>query len=487
MGNMLELPEYVDGVPNLSGSQELIASAMSRNQVFLPESSIDWPNVKSAFAIALHMHQPIIPDPDQPLAEAEEISNLEHMMRHPNTGDNHNAKVFHSCYKRMGDFIPELLKGGKQPRCMLDYSGTLLHGMRKMKLDDVFDALRTVTCEPRYRRCVEWLGSAWGHAVAPSTPIQDYRLHVQAWQHFFAAVFGLEAMGRIRGFSPAEMALPNHPDVFYQFVKTLKDCGYRWVLVQEHTVEHVEDGSGLKFPHRPHRLIAKNSSGETLAITAIIKTQGSDTKLIGQMQPYYEALGLNRINLGGKSVPPLVTQIADGENGGVMMNEFPEKYKQVITESSDSATPAVNVTEYLEYLDSLGVKEDDFPAVQPIFQHHIWKRFKDGAGPEALEKVISQLKKGDWRFHMEGGSWTNNISWVKGYEKVLKPIEQASVLFNEKVLAKGVSPAEPRFRKALYYLLLSQTSCYRYWGEGVWADYGRELCRRTIEILKRDL
>ncbi len=205
------------------------------------------------------------------------------------------------------------------------------------------------------------------------------------------------------------------------------------------------------------------------------------------MQPYYEALGLNRINLGGKSVPPLVTQIADGENGGVMMNEFPEKYKQVITESSDSATPAVNVTEYLEYLDSLGVKEDDFPAVQPIFQHHIWKRFKDGAGPEALEKVISQLKKGDWRFHMEGGSWTNNISWVKGYEKVLKPIEQASVLFNEKVLAKGVSPAEPRFRKALYYLLLSQTSCYRYWGEGVWADYGRELCRRTIEILKRDL
>lgn len=483
---MTKIPEYVGKVPNLCGSQDIIASAMNKNQVFLPASRIDWDNVKSAFAIALHMHQPIIPDPDEELTEAEEISNLDYMMKHPNTGDNHNAPVFRRCYKRMGDFIPELLKEGKQPRCMLDYSGTLLHGMRKMGLDDVFERLKKITCDSRYRGCVEWLGSAWGHAVAPSTPTQDYRLHVAAWQHFFAALFGLEALGRIRGFSPAEMALPNHPDVFYQFVKTLKDCGYRWVLVQEHTVEHVEDGSGLKYPHRPHRLIAKNSSGETLSITAIIKTQGSDTKLIGQMQPYYEALGLKRIDLGGKSAPSLVTQIADGENGGVMMNEFPGKYKDAIKECSGTTTPAVNVTEYLEYLDSLGVKEEDFPAIEPIFQHHIWKRFKDGAGPEAMEGLISKLQKEDYRFHVEGGSWTNNISWVKGYEKVLKPMEQASALFSEKVLDKGVNPAEPRFRKALYHLLLTQTSCYRYWGEGVWADYGRELCRRTIEILNTE-
>jgi hypothetical protein len=29
-------------------------------------------------------------------------------------------------------------------------------------------------------------------------------------------------------------------------------------------------------------------------------------------------------------VPPLVTQIADGENGGVMMNEFPPKFFDVV-------------------------------------------------------------------------------------------------------------------------------------------------------------
>ena len=35
------------------------------------------------------------------------------------------------------------------------------------------------------------------------------------------------------------------------------------------------------------------------------------------MQPWYEARGLDRTTLGGRNVPPLVTQIADGENGGV--------------------------------------------------------------------------------------------------------------------------------------------------------------------------
>ena len=41
----------------------------------------------------------------------------------------------------------------------------------------------------------------------------------------------------------------------------------------------------------------------------------------------------------------------------------------------------VNVTEYLEYLFSLGMKEEDFPALQPILQFRIWEHFKPGDGP----------------------------------------------------------------------------------------------------------
>jgi len=430
------------------------------------------------------MHQPLIPAGGPDLGTAAVIGNLQHMRDFGNDEARYNAGIFAWCYKRMGEFIPQLIHEGKQPRVMLEYSGCLLHGLRTMGLDDVIDSLQSITCDPRYRRAVEWLGAAWGHSVAPSTPVQDYRLHVRAWQHHFAAIFGLEALSRVRGFSPAEMALPNHPDVCYEFVKTLKECGYRWVLVQEHTVERVEDGGALRQPHVPHRLVARNSRGQIESITAIIKTQGSDTKLVAQMQPYYEAKGLSRTSVANKSIPPLTAQIADGENGGVMMNEFPSKFLEVMREASGSDTPPVNVTEYLEYLDTLGIREQDFSAIQPIMQKRIWDRFQGQSGREALDKVIEELRKEDGRFHMEGGSWTNNLSWVRGYGNVLGPMEQASALFAEKT--RGIDPSDHRYRNALYYLLMTQTSCFRYWGSGIWTDYARELCRRTVAILQHD-
>jgi hypothetical protein len=370
----------------------------------------------------------------------------------------------------MGELIPQLLGEGSQPRIMLEYSGTLLHGLRRACLDDVFDALRPLTCDPDLRQAVEWLGCPWGHAVVPSTPVQDYRLHVRAWQHHFAAIFGLEALGRVRGFSPAEMALPNHPDVAYAFVRTLNDCGYRWLLVQEHTVE-LPDGRPLERPHLPHRLVATSSAGDTAEIVAVVKTQGSDTKLVAQMQPYYEAKGLSRLELAGRRVPPLVTQIADGENGGVMMNEFPPKYLEVVRECSASRTPMLNVTEYLEQLFASGIEPGDLPAIQPMYQHRIWQQLAPGDGPDRLADVIEQLRLDDSRFHVDGGSWTNDLSWVRGYDQVLVP---------------SVPADDPRYRKALFHLLAAETSCYRYWGEGVWTDYGAELSRRVADLLAQD-
>jgi hypothetical protein len=283
------------------------------------------------------------------------------------------------------------------------------------------------------------------------------------------------------------MALPNHPDVAYEYVKTLKECGFEWVLVQEHSVEQPGNGQGPSQKHLPHRLVCRNSKGESVSIIAIIKTQGSDTKLVAQMQPYYEAVGLSRWDFAGKKVPPLVTQIADGENGGVMMNEFPGKYLEVARESSGSNVPLINVTEYLEHLAAMGIIEKDFPELVPLFQKRIWDNFKGGEGPEKLAKVIEDLKKKDGRFNMDGGSWTNNISWVKGYENVLGPMEKASALFYEKVIKPGVPTDSPAYRKALFFLLASQTSCYRYWGQGIWTDYGREIIRRCIEVINHDI
>jgi hypothetical protein len=442
--------------------------------------------VDSAFAVALHMPQPLIPAGGAELRSAAIVSNLQWMLEHPDIGDNHNAAAFRWCYQRMGELVPQLLAEGMQPRIMLEYSGTLLEGLRRMGAGDVLEALDRLTCDPSVRHAVEWLGCPWGHAVASSTPVQDYRLHVRAWQHHFAALFGLEALGRVRGFSPAEMALPNHPDVAYEFVKTLNDCGYQWLLVQEHTVE-LPDGRPLERPHLPHRLVCTSSAGDTAEIMAVVKTQGSDTKLVAQMQPYYEAKGLSRVELAGHQVPPLVTQIADGENGGVMMNEFPPKYLQVVRECSGSRTPIMNVTEYLEQLFAGGVQPGDLPVVQPLFQHRIWEQMAPGDGPDRLAEVVNQLRTDDDRFHMEGGSWTSDLSWVRGYDDVLIPMDKASSLFHERVLARGVASDDPAYRNALFHLLTAQTSCFRYWGQGIWTDYGTELSRRTAEIVTHDL
>src|SRR5947209_7143502 len=371
------LPEVIDGTPNISGAEPQIEQVTrGRASVFLPDTNLRLDKLQAVFTIALHMHQPLIPTGGTDLRTAELISNLDYMLRNPGTGDNHNATVFLDCYGRMGSIIPELVSAGKNPRVMLDYSGELLFGLRQMGQGDVLDRLRRITCDPHLRRYVEWLGTMWGHAVASSTPLPDLKLHMRAWQQQFAAVYGWEALGRVRGFSPPEMHLPNHPDAAFEYVKALKDCGYRWLLVQEHTVETL-DGHGLGYKHLPHRLMARNSCGEELSIIAIIKTQGSDTKLVAQMQPYYEAQGLQRQDVGGVSIPPLVTQIGDGENGGVMMNEFPSGYRQAIRSFGTEGVVNVNVTEYLELIEQAGVREHKLPACRPIHQGRVLARIRN--------------------------------------------------------------------------------------------------------------
>ncbi|QSR86804.1 glycosyl hydrolase family 57 [Candidatus Methylacidiphilum infernorum] len=479
-------PLVVDSPPHFCGREgELKEAIQKREPICWETAGIDFERIKAGASIALHMHQPLIPAGGTELRTARIISNLQYMLEHLGEGDNHNAPVFQWCYRRMGQFIPELLSEGKKPRVMLDYSGCLLYGFEQMGSRDILDSLNRLVNDPWCRQSVEFLGTAWGHPVAPSTPIQDFRLHVQAWQEHFASLFGFEALSRIRGFSPPEMALPNHLDVAYHFVQTLRDCGYEWVLVQEHTVEQ-PDGKPLAYKHIPHRLVCINSQGQKAEIIAIIKTQGSDSKLVGQMQPWYEAKGLNRLELGGRSIPPLVTQIADGENGGVMMNEFPPKYFEVVREASGSLTPLLNVSEYLAYLRSVGIKEADLPPIQPIHQHLLFRIFEPASGPQRLKEAIDKVRKENPRFFMEGGSWTNNISWVRGYDDLLGPLAHLSHLFYEKILQKGVSPLDSNYRQALFYLLSSQTSCFRYWGSGIWTEFGKEICRRGIEFIKKN-
>jgi hypothetical protein len=482
---MDQLPEVINERPNICGWDDQ-AAAVTRSQepVYLERTPLRLERLQSAFAIGLHMHQPLILG-DGELHSAPIIGNLQHMMEHQEVGDNHNAPVFAWCYSRSADFIRELVDAGHRPRVMLDYSGTLLFGLRQMGRGDVLENLKTVVNDARYWPCVEWLGTLWGHPVAPSTPVPDFPLHMRAWQHHFAAIFGWEALRRVRGFSPPEMNLPNHPDVCFEYVKALRGCGYQWLAAQEHTVEE-PDGQPLRERYLPRRLVARNSRGEEVSITALIKTQGSDTKLIGQMQPFYEAKGLQPRELAGRRVPPLALQISDGENGGVMMNEFPPAYRRVWPEIGTEGVVGLNGTEYIELLGAAGFSPEDFAPIQPLHQHAIWTRVGSRPSPDAVAHAVEEAKRADHRFNMEGGSWTNNLSWVRGYESVLDPMNRLSALFHQKLDGRALDRRGHAYRNALFHNLVAQTSCYRYWGSGLWTDYAREICRRGMDILQHD-
>jgi hypothetical protein len=401
------------------------------------------------------MHQPTIPAG----ADGALISHLQWMLEHPGEGDNHNAEPFAHCYRRLADLLPSLIAEGCEPRIMLDYSGNLLWGFEQMGRHDILEALRRLTSDPLLVPRVEWLGSFWSHAVAPSTPAADLVLQIQAWQHHFAALFGSEALQRVRGFSPPEMAIPNDPDRLHAFVVALRHCGFRWLLLQEHSVVN-PDGRPLSRAQTlvPNRLVARDRGGATVAITALIKTQGSDTKLVGQMQPCAEALGLDRTPLAGRSVPSLVAQIADGENGGVMMNEFPQAFIEAHRRLAGQAeaerrTVALNGSEYLDLVAAAGLGPDDFPPIH-------------AAGAPSPD----------------GSSWTNHISWVDGYAEVLEPLQALSARFHR--LCDPLVAADPTitgthlYQSALLHLLLLETSCFRYWGQGTWTDHAREIHRR---------
>ena len=470
-------------LPAIAGREAELRSLMQTNApVWLPHTDRDLATLRSGFACALHMHQPTIPAGQGGAL----ICHLQYMLEHPNEGDNHNAEPFAHCYRRLADSLPELIQRGCSPRIMLDYSGTLLWGFEQMGRDDITGALKFLACDPAMQRHVEWLGSFWGHAVAPSTPIPDLILQIQAWQHQFAALAGDAALQRVRGFSLPEMHLPNHPDTLYALIHALKQCGYRWLLVQEHSVETLE-GEPLSRQQTllPNRLTARNSAGESISITALIKTQGSDTKLVGQMQPYYEALGLDRQNLAGTTVPALVSQIADGENGGVMMNEFPSAFEQahLRIQADGSGTAAINGSEYLELITAAGLSEADFPTIQATGQHRLWQHMGAdsgaGCGGDAVSAAIAALQQRDPGFAMEGASWTNNLSWVKGYDNVLQPMQLLSARFHERfdaeVLANPARTSDHDYQQALLHLLLLETSCFRYWGQGTWTDYARSI------------
>ena len=78
-------------LPPICGKEaELLALMRQDARIAPPRTPPRIEQIRSAFACALHMHQPTIPAG----ANGELISHLQFMFEHPGEGDNHNAEPF---------------------------------------------------------------------------------------------------------------------------------------------------------------------------------------------------------------------------------------------------------------------------------------------------------------------------------------------------------------------------------------------------------
>jgi hypothetical protein len=66
-------------------------------------------------------------------------------------------------------------------------------------------------------------------------------------------------------------------------------------------------------------------------------------------------------------------------------------------------------------------------------------------------------------------------------------MNKLSAQFHQTLDNRKVDHGGVPYRNVLFHLLTAETSCYRYWGQGRWTDYAREICRRGSEILTHDL
>ena len=248
------------------------------------------------------------------------------MLEHQHIHGNHDAPVFACCYTRIADFIRELVDAGRHPRVMLDYSGELLFGLRQMGRGDMLDNLKSITLETgtghtsngwapcggtpssRPRRCPTWsftsapgsttsppssAGTRWarpGFLAARDAPAEpSRRRYATSGRCGNAATTGWWCRST-RSRSWTAMACAS---------ATCRSGSWREQRGRGGVDHGADQDAGLR--HQARRPDA-----------AVLRGAGP-----APARPR------------GRRVPPIVTQISDGENGGVMMNEFPGNFRQV--------------------------------------------------------------------------------------------------------------------------------------------------------------
>jgi len=102
--------------------------------------------------------------------------------------------------------------------------------------------------------------------------------------------------------------------------------------------------------------------------------------------------------------------------------------------------PAGQRDRILERLDACGVREQDLPELQPVFQKRIWDRVRPGRARTA-RAGHRRAGAGGLRISRRRRQLDERPVVGARYENVLGPMEEASTLFFENAIAPGVRAA----------------------------------------------
>jgi alpha-amylase/alpha-mannosidase (GH57 family) len=385
------------------------------------------------------MHQPLV------WFDEKIVSNLEKMLNSKNSREVWDAKLMLRAYKNPAKYVKILAEEGFKPKIMLDFSGVLLESLldldeRKISEKINVEGERIGPVIEEYKKvlnkhpgCIEFAGTAYSHCYFPATPEEDWKLQIEAWRETFKKIFGSSELNKVRGFWLPEMGVPGKEEALSKLIKNVKEY-YDWIILpiqSVHGYERLSYEKAIELVCKPHLLQAGNEEIKVIfrAPTYFIDQQaGCEAKLL-----FKKCLEAKKIFSRVSDKPALIVTASDGENGNVMMNEFfPQTFVPFFKEKIGKEVFSLTVSEFL----------DEF--------------YKS----EIKDKVKLKDVGASWIDGHE--NWLLGERRIKAFQKILS-------------LSKKFHELKPEQKqKVEKWLLITETSCYVYWGVDYWFEQGRK-------------
>ena len=408
----------------------------------------------------LHMHQPMVwmkVNNKQRL-----VSNLYKMLMSKDPRENWDGKLIARAYKNPAKYVKQLKKEGFNPKIILDFSGILLESLENLGKEKFLDRIELEGEKIRdiiklykelldnFPDSIEFSGTAYSHCYFPATPERDWILQIEEWRNVFQRIFGKKNLERVKGFWFPEMGVVGSEDKLSKLIELVSNY-YEWCILPLQAIEGYESLSyekRIQVSSQPHMLRMKNASIPVIfrSPTYLIDQQSGCE--LNELRSKLNETGRNLIKITRK--PALVVPASDGENGNVLMNEFfPKTFVPFFKGKKVSDISSLTVTKFL----------------------HKYYEKNGKISPESEIKVKTI-----------GASWINSHKfWLEGTRRLdmVEKLEKLSSEFWQANSSKGENMEE-----AKRALLLSETSCYVYWGTDFWFDQGDKTIKFAYQKIK---